>query len=149
MKSRGVRAGEIARRLGVSPSAVSKALRPDAARVYNARTVERRDRERKRATDRAYEETHRHPCMDCGRPVKRGVERCQECIARHFAVIRQEALRLRRDELLTNVEIARRLGTTRHAINSLFFRLNREGVDIGPSPYWRRSELSESGRAAA
>jgi transposase len=139
LRAEGLRLVDIASRMGLSVSYTWALLKdPDGS------------------ADHARKRSYGGVCDTCGRPThgsdgrSKAPTRCAECsIARTVAIVRTradarkaEVLALRRQGLL-NREIAKRVGTSADAINSLVCRMKLDGIDVGSSPYHQRG-----GRAA-
>jgi DNA-binding CsgD family transcriptional regulator len=138
LRANGLRLVDIASRMGLSVSYTWALLDdPDGSA----------DRERKRS--------YGGKCEDCGGPTdgsngrSKAPKRCARCnAARTGSIVRTradarkaEVLALRRQGLL-NKEIADRIGDSVEAVGSLVYRMKRDGINVGPSPYRQR------GRAA-
>lgn len=137
----GLRVGEIARRIGVTPSAVSKAL---SREMYRAKC--RRDNEARRARIRAWEREQERPCVDCCAPVKSsyvGAVRCLSC-SRQRTISRgrertERMLNMRKSGW-TNAQIAAAEGVTPQSVASQLqrSRVARYGFEWVRAPYPKR-----------
>jgi IS30 family transposase len=138
LSAAGMTTTEIARRIGVTPSAVYKALRPDAAKAYSARDVARRSdpnvRERRRQIDRAWQRRpeNRGICATCGGPM--GISSGRRPNTTHCGGCIQAAADQRAAQIVELYEagmavrdIADRLNTTTAAIRQDVIRLRKAG----------------------
>lgn len=137
LKAEGLRVGEIARRFGVTPSAVSKWLMSDAER----RDMSRRHNagSERKAAKKAHAEASRVRCPGCGEMLRIGSgypshrsQRCAQCVADEARFRTARWLELRRAGL-GNREIAEREGVTTSVVTT---QLSRARVGRYPELTW-------------
>lgn len=138
LRDAGLTQREIAERLGVTRSAVSKALHRERYREKN-----RADSERRRDAIRQWARDHSGPCADCGAPTHHPhSKRCPAC---HQEQLRREAIErcklfisLRRSGL-KNVEIAERCGVPPYVVTTALYQAQHKyGLDVPPSPWFKQ-----------
>ena len=141
LRERGYSYARIARRLGVSESAVYKGLNPDRAREYNRRSNARRN-----ASKREWDRTRgRATCPRCGGPMGAGSrspskrrEQCWRCWLDQ-ARRRHELIAEGYRRGLAAREIAEQIGVSVHSVHTTASRLRRAGVDVPYAPMGGRS----------
>lgn len=129
LRAQGLSQTEIAKRCGVTPGAVSKALNPERAKEYTRRANERRDPERKRQQDASYEQRMMHPCAGCGRPVSRCAERCRPCFIEHVQEDRRRIVEMWAAGASMR-EIAAAIGTSKVSLGTTMAEMRRDGWDL-------------------
>lgn len=111
----------IAKEVGVSASTVRRLLDPEFAEQSRVSSLEAK---RRRSAN----------CIDCGRLIRFDAARCPACYGIHSRTFQHdEIVRLRVEEGLTQVEIARRIGCGQTNVSRVLI-LNGLGVGRGKVP---------------
>lgn len=132
----------IARELGVTDSAMWRALNPDAYKASTKNTNARRG-----PAKRTWEKQMRATCSCCGGPCGPGTLRvdgttrrlvgevCQACRTVRRVDLVVQMWDLRRNEALLNTEIAARLDVSVYLVATELSRLRTLGYDVPAAPY--------------
>jgi IS30 family transposase len=138
LRDEGLLLREIGERLGLSKSAVWRALHPEEVRALNRR---------RRAAKRENERTRRKACPQCGEPMgagsagpanrSKGCVRCRRERERAARLVKAREIERRWRAGETAPEIAEALSTTPKTIQVEIFRLRREG--LADLPYRRKA----------
>lgn len=138
---------EIGEKLGVSLSAAYLWLNPEYAKQRA-----RRSNAKRTAQKRRWAQENRAECPRCGQPMGSGSagrspgrfrpEVCRNCLTDEARARAARFIAMRKEGLL-NVEIAEREGVETHVVATVLSRAYRWGLEVPPSPYYRRATESE------